>query len=239
MIVIVRHPLLTAGLADSNEERREARAQRMRVFRRAGHYGPEVIDDTDEADDTAHVFIARAVDDGTLLAAAHYYPQRAGRLFNVEQAYKFTSPKAVDEVPLERRIEGDAIVVEHVMPDYLCSIGMIATSFLYYLTVRTHDVTLNASADRWISHLQRHDFVFHAIEGAELRYPKDGQMAAFFHASPKPRCFYASFTENEAATRACCARLGFTIEPPFSRPAPSACFPFSRASALPEVCHEM
>jgi hypothetical protein len=155
-------------------------AQRFRGYQRWGHYGPRLRVDRDVHDDTSVYLLARFRGqpcDGLLAGSARVVlgQERAGFQFPAQDAFDFSLPPGVGDIPVRQCHEVGRLVSERpegVVPGaLLTSLGLMQAASLYSRRVGIR-CGLGIIKQRPVHALLGVGVGLHVIPSARLIYPR-------------------------------------------------------------------
>jgi hypothetical protein len=170
------------GIATTDAECAGVLAQRFRVYRRWGYYGPGLRVDRDVHDDSSVFLLARLRGqprDGLLVGSARVVlgQERAGFQFPAQDAFAFSLPAGVRDLPVSQCHEVGRLVSERpegVVPGTLLTpLGLMQAASLYSWRAGIR-CGLGVIKQRLVRALQGVGVRMHEIPSARLIYPKGG-----------------------------------------------------------------
>jgi hypothetical protein len=177
------------GVATTEAESAAVLAQRFPVYQRWGYYRPGLGVDRDVHDDSSVYLLARlrgAPCDGLLVGSARVVlgQERDGFQFPAQDAFTFSLPAGVRDLPVSQCHEVGRLVSEHpegVVPGTLLTpLGLIQTASLYSWRVGIR-CGLAVVKQRLVRALQGVGVLMHEISSAQRIYPKDGPISGYFY----------------------------------------------------------
>lgn len=176
------------GIA-SEQEREIVRAQRFRVYAREGYFSnpPASFEDDprydrDPYDEGAIYFVAKQ--GGRIIGSARVVPWGKGKGLPVENAFKYEEPEELAAIPPKQRVEVGKLVSE--APEEIKSGELITTlglidAIIKYAGQNNIECGLAFLKNRLLYAFQRfYSLPVHKIQNAELIYPEDGILNAYF-----------------------------------------------------------